>query len=249
MGKRPKQPKCRILKILRGAAAVFGLFVGVEKGFGVGTQNLWNSWAVALQSEFATATTNRVPSTLIHLYLSRQFPESRLQNLLSRFSEQIQNVGFRHFGDEADFNHGHILFAENLTPVAILYHTQEHAFDWSRKDPGGIYDYIDRQGRNWIQWLADEPDLDGLRIENAMNYLREGAAPNENYTIYSFQLDPQRVGYSLIENVEFKFSPLDCGEEFPKFYSSLGKLSFVNAGGVEHCYRATVDTPSLIRPH
>jgi hypothetical protein len=85
------------------------------------------------------------------------------QALLQRFVDQAYLKGFRHLGDERDFDHGHFLFDDQSRLVAILYHTQELAGEQTK---GSDFGYIDRGARNWIQWVK------GGKIENAGAYLR-----------------------------------------------------------------------------
>jgi hypothetical protein len=97
------------------------------------------------------------------LGLPAQLDRARLETLLQRFVDASYLKGFRHIGDERDFDHGHLLFGRDGSPVAILYHTQELAWGRSRAD---AFAYVDPGARNWIQWLSDG------RVENAARYLR-----------------------------------------------------------------------------
>src|ERR1700722_10749946 len=73
------------------------------------------------------------------------------ESLLQRFVDQSYLKGFRHLGDERDFDHGHILFDASGKPVAILYHTQELALGQPRDSEFG---YLNPETRNWIQWVV-----------------------------------------------------------------------------------------------
>ena len=123
----------------------------------------------------------------------------RLQSLLQDFVDKAYQKAFRHLGDERDFDHGHFLFASQAPeapPVAILYHTQELAFYAAARSG---YEWLDPDGRNWIQWLSDG------RIENARGYLRPGprraASFDEqtlerHHTILAEMLEPKAFGAS-----------------------------------------------------
>jgi len=151
-------------------------------------------------------------------------PKGELRSMLQRFVDHAYLKGFRHLGDGKDFDHGHALYdaasaAENL--VAILYHTQEAAYAHHRKDPGGRYDYLDPDARNWIQWM--DP---GRPIENASRYryaekpadwedetMGSWSGAVEHRTIHHTMLDPRRFGY-LVESpfpfAQFFFTRVDC---------------------------------------
>ena len=75
-----------------------------------------------------------------------------LESLLQRFVDQSYLVGFRHLGDERDFDHGHLLYDAAGKPLAILYHTQELA---RGRAPDSDFGYVNPEARNWIQWLDD----------------------------------------------------------------------------------------------
>ncbi len=97
--------------------------------------------------------------------VSRWFSKAQLQSVLQTFVDQVHGKGFRYFGDKADFDHGHIVFRRDggtVNPWFILYHTQENA---SQHVEGTKYGYLNKNGRNWIQWIQDSS-----KVQNAMNY-------------------------------------------------------------------------------
>jgi len=158
--------------------------------------------------------------------LPEEFTEKRIEQLLNQFSEATFGKAFQYVGVEEDFFHGHVLFERKLFegkallhPRAILYHTQEeaHKAHWEKSiDPK--YDYLNVTTRNWIQWLNDEPELDGEKIENARIYLdckqkdpapffEETAPPQKDhhYTIHAKNLDSQKLGFQLAGELQFEF--------------------------------------------
>lgn len=158
--------------------------------------------------------------------LPAEFTLKRIETLLNRFSDETYGKAFRYVGVEEDFFHGHVLFErklhegkELLHPRAILYHTQEeaHKAHWEKTvDPK--YDYLNVTTRNWIQWLSENPQEDGLRIENARAYLDvaqkdpnqffdKGAEPKKelHYTIHAKNLDSTKLGFVLAGELQFEF--------------------------------------------
>lgn len=158
--------------------------------------------------------------------LPNQFSTDRLETLLNRFSQQTYGKAFRFIGVEEDFFHGHVLFERTLhegqmrlQPRAILYHTQEdaHKAHWE----GSVdekYDYLNITTRNWIQWLSDETSQDGMRIENAREYLdvtqkdptqffNEHSEPQKelHYTIHAKNLASNKLGFELAGELQFEF--------------------------------------------
>ncbi|MBI3299616.1 MAG: hypothetical protein HYZ75_15735 [Elusimicrobia bacterium] len=98
-------------------------------------------------------------------------------------------------------------------PVAILYHTQEHASN--RENAGGRYDYVDRDARNWVQFLGPEG-----RIVNAREYERrtypEGrewdryrvrSSTTSPFTIHYAMLDDERLGIDRGYGIDFNRGP------------------------------------------
>jgi len=158
--------------------------------------------------------------------LPSQFTLKRLESLLNQFTLETYEKGFRFVGVEEDFFHGHVLFERKLHegqlllhPRAVLYHTQEeaHKARWEKTiDPK--YDYLNIATRNWVQWLSDDPDQDGKKIENARDYLdsnQKDPAPffNElgepekahHYTIHAKNLDGNKLGFILAGEMQFEF--------------------------------------------
>lgn len=139
-----------------------------------------------------------------------------LVGLLQRVVDQLYMKGFRHLGDERDFDHGHFLFDASGRPVAILYHMQELALHEPR---GSAFGYLDPGKRNWIQWLADG------RVENAERYrrksypktaewdwFREAELPDLelNHTILDKMLDPALVGLDPSKTKQWVFTRIPC---------------------------------------
>ncbi|HEX4047846.1 MAG TPA: hypothetical protein VH309_08430 [Elusimicrobiota bacterium] len=139
-----------------------------------------------------------------------------LAGLLQRVVDRLYMKGFRHLGDERDFDHGHFLFDASGRPLAILYHMQELALHEPR---GSEFGYLDPAKRNWIQWLGDG------RIENAERYLRksypktaewdwfrEAELPDleENHTILDKMLDPALVGLDPSKTKQWVFTRIPC---------------------------------------
>jgi len=145
----------------------------------------------------------------------KEFSKDRLQRLLQRVVDTVYMKGFRYLGEQADFNHGHILFVSG-NPVAILYHTQENAYYDHRNKPGSKYDYLNKSTRNWIQWLGN-PDL----VENANKYERT-AYPDtlvwerfirysvpvfrDHYTITPPMLNPEFLGGEVTFELQWRFT-------------------------------------------
>jgi len=143
----------------------------------------------------------------------------RLQDLLQSFVSAEYGRGFRHLGDERDFDHGHLLIdAKTGAPVAILYHTQELAHEAASAE----FAYLDAAGRNWIQWL------DGRGVENARRYERAVYPRSGSWdwfvardlpklrarrTITDKMLDPALLGVELSASRQWAFSRVDCGAD------------------------------------
>ncbi len=143
--------------------------------------------------------------------------KDEFQSLLQGFVEQTYQKGFRHLGDERDFDHGHILSGADGNPVAVMWHTQELAL---YEPAGGEYGYLNPQGRNWIQWISDG------HVENADRYERKsypvGAAWDwfrvselpalrKNHTILDKMLDPELLSVDPAKTVQYVFTRVDCG--------------------------------------
>jgi hypothetical protein len=142
--------------------------------------------------------------------------KGRFQALLQSFVEQTYQKGFRHLGDERDFDHGHLLSGADGSLVAVMWHTQELAL---YEPAGGEFGYVDPGGRNWLQWL------DG-RVENAARYERKSypSGPTwdwfraselpalvKNRTILDKMLDPRLVSVDPAKTVQYVFTRIDCG--------------------------------------
>jgi hypothetical protein len=140
--------------------------------------------------------------------------QAQFQGLLQNFVDQAYLKGFRHLGDERDFDHGHLLFDDQSRLVAILYHTQELAGDHAGDDFG----YIDPEARNWIQWISDG------RVENAARYLRkeypstatwdyfrvlELPALKARHTVLPKMLDP-KLGVNAEKTRQWVFTKVSC---------------------------------------
>lgn len=137
------------------------------------------------------------------------------QALLQRFVNKEYLKGFRHLGDERDFDHGHLLFDDRSKLIAILYHTQELGGDHR---PGSPYGYIDPAGRNWIQWVSDG------RVENAARYQRKTypktpswdcfrvldlPALRARHTVLPKMLDPG-LGVDAAKTAQWVFTRTSC---------------------------------------
>lgn len=124
------------------------------------------SCVLSLSIFLASLSAAQAPSSTRYseLGLPSSVSRARLQGLLQGFVDRAYLKGFRHLGDERDFDHGHFLYgADPERPVAILYHTQELAHLEKR---GGEFGYLDFDSRNWIQWIGRG------EVENARRYLR-----------------------------------------------------------------------------
>ncbi len=146
---------------------------------------------------------------------------SRFEGLLQGAVDRLYLKAFRHIGDERDFDHGHVLFAPDGAPVAILYHTQE----LSRGEPeGSPFAPIDPAGRNWLQWL------DGGAIENAAPYERRDYPATAAWelfraerlpelkrhgTVLDSMLDPARVKVDPALTKQLTFTRVACGSPAP----------------------------------
>lgn len=146
-----------------------------------------------------------------------ELPAAELEAMLQLFVDQVYLKGFRHLGDERDFDHGHVLYDLSARPVAILYHTQELALG---EPPGSPYSYLDAKRRNWIQWL------EGGRVEDAARYRRtsyprtpawdlfrrvELPGLEENGTILDRMLDPELLAVDVTKTTQSVFTRVRCG--------------------------------------
>jgi hypothetical protein len=139
-----------------------------------------------------------------------------LESLLQRFVDRSYLKGFRHLGDERDFDHGHLLFDPSGKPLAILYHTQELA---QSQPLGGEFAYLNPDARNWIQWLDDG------RVENAVRYKRrdyprtaawdwfraaELPGLEGHHTILDKMLDPALLHVDVAKTKQWVFTRVPC---------------------------------------
>ena len=184
---------------------------------------------------------------------------SEIQELVQKFSDQVHGKGFRYLGDENDFDHGHFLYAQDKweRPIGVLYHTQEHAYQNHRDNPGGKYDYLDAEARNWIQFV------DGAKpVENAKAYMRGvedypktvewkefvRALDRSHYTIHYEMLDPVKLAIATnFESPEypgpkkpnyamFRFTRIPCEkmpDPLPEDAALIEVLLPAGAGGRE----------------
>lgn len=151
------------------------------------------------------------------LVLPAELPAAGLEAMLQRFVDQVYLAGFRHLGDERDFDHGHILSDSSARPVAILYHTQELALG---EPPGSPYAYLDPKRRNWIQWLGS-----GL-VEDAALYRRKSYPKSPSWdlfrrrdlpgldangTILDRMLDPDLLAVDVTKTTQWVFTRIPCG--------------------------------------
>ena len=141
---------------------------------------------------------------------------AELESLLQRFVDRSYLKGFKHLGDERDFDHGHLLFDPAGKPLAILYHTQELAQTQPR---GGEFAYVNSEARNWIQWIDDG------RVENAARYKRrdyprtagwdwfraaELPGLEEHHTILDKMLDPALLSVDVAKTKQWVFTRVAC---------------------------------------
>ena len=176
---------------------------------------------VILAFAFAAAPLRAQGPSAAARYAELGFPSAlgkpELAGLLQRVVDQLYLKGFRHLGDERDFDHGHFLFDGSGRLLAILYHTQELALHEPR---GSEFGYLNPEKRNWIQWLDDG------HIENADRYRRkaypktatwdwflESQLPglDENHTILDKMLDPALVALDVSKTKQWVFTRIPCG--------------------------------------
>lgn len=197
-----------------------------------------------LQASLGSELSKQEESNLLYGYwkMPSQFSLQRIEKLITLLSNQTHNIGFRYIGVEEDLFHGHVLFERvgsgdeaKLYPRAILYHTQEeaHKAHWE-KSIDNKYDYLNVATRNWIQWLSDDEEKDGDKIENAKIYVdaakrdpkqfeQDFAAPDIklHYTIHASNLDNKKLGFILAGELQFEFH-LKKTETTVTEYSTLG---------------------------
>lgn len=153
----------------------------------------------ATQDKECTIPENSVfPFATQELDLSKE----EFRSLIQAAVDVMYLRGFRYLGDPRDFDHGHMLYSAKppLTPgsmpsvLAILYHTQEEAFYYNKKDPGSRFGYLDRWARNWLQWV------DNKKVENARKYVLKNIDYDyelNHFTIHDDMLDHKRMGIAI----------------------------------------------------
>jgi hypothetical protein len=175
--------------------------------------------ALGLAVSPARAQAPAAASRYVELGLPATLTKPALAGLLQLAVDRLYLKGFRHLGDERDFDHGHLLFDASGRPLAILYHTQELALHEPR---GSDFSYLDPGSRNWIQWLADG------RVENAERYRRKSYPStaawdwfrvaqlpglDENHTILDKMLDPALLAVDVSKTKQYVFTRIPCGAE------------------------------------
>ncbi len=167
-----------------------------------------------------------IPSSAVFPFAEQELDLSKeeLRSLIQTAVDTMYLKGFRYLGDPRDFDHGHLLYtteqpltAGAMPPVAaILYHTQEDAFDYHIQHPGSRFDYVDRWARNWVQLIHSK------KVGNAQNFVLKNLDYNyeiNHFTIHEDMLDNKLIGvelsrgYSkqfLFEDVSSKNIPYEC---------------------------------------
>lgn len=180
--------------------------------------------ALALAAPAAAQVLASLPAEERGPGLGRELGRLEFQGLLQAFVDAAYQKGFRHLGDDRDFDHAHILFStgpDSARPMAILYHTQELASLYRELKPGSEYDYLDPEARNWIQWI------EGGRVENARKYLRRSYPETLSWRVFQethlpgFQafhtitdkmLDPELLGAPVARSRQWVFRRAPCPE-------------------------------------
>lgn len=148
--------------------------------------------------------------------LAADVGKAKFQALLQDFVGQAYQKGFRHLGDERDFDHGHILSGADGHAVAVMWHTQELAL---HEPAGGEFGYIDPRGRNWLQWISSGRVENAERFERksypagaAWDWFRTSELPGlrKNRTILDKMLDPALVSIDPEKTVQYVFTRIDC---------------------------------------
>lgn len=173
------------------------------------------------------------------LETSQFLSKEQFQILLQSFVNEKYLKAFKYLADERDFNHGHLIITDTKNPserrlLGILWHTQEGASDAA---VGDKYDYIDKMGRNWIEWIADPQ-----RIDNAFMYKGTKPAPGAHlwtlwesaegaYTIHTEMLN---LGVPILTSgYQVFFREIPCpAAEFPK---SSNKIKIQMPSGTTTC--------------
>lgn len=153
---------------------------------------------------------------------AREIEQSLLNKLVQEFVNIQYKKSFLYLGDENDFDHGHVLYTrepslnspDRLRAFAILFHTQEHAFTYSLSHPKGKYSYIDKFGRNWVQFFDESTQKLGPLL-NAYTLVKNMLPNNErnqsslenlrtHYTIRSEMLDEKKFPVAYRFSVDFE---------------------------------------------
>ena len=158
------------------------------------------------------------PDRLSALHLPSTITLPALQSLLQDFVDAAYGKGFDRLGEEADFDHGHLLLDAVGRPVAVLYHTQELAH--LAKTPN----HLDPAARNWIEWI------DGHKVEDARRYLRKRYPSTATWdwfrlqrlpmlearhTILDKMLDPDLLGAPVEQSRQWVFTRRACSAGAP----------------------------------
>lgn len=167
----------------------------------------------------ALAAASRTEALQTPARIPRGLDRAALEGLLQGFVDAAHGRAFRHLGDERDFDHGHFLFGAGGEPRAVLYHTQELAM---YEPAGSPFGWLDRGGRNWLQWLDDG------RVENADAYVRASYPAGAewewfrrkelpgllaHHTILPKMLDGERLGLDVSRAQQWVFTRASCRSE------------------------------------
>jgi len=185
------------------------------------------------------------------LYLaSLVIQKAMIESMLQTFVSDQDGKSFRHLGFREDFFHGHLLYTDDLAPdekgylrpFAVLYHTQEDAFSFHQKDPGGKFDYLSPHQRSWVQFLDRDtaPELSPQnKIQNAYRFMPDFFpntldfrasldATRTRFTVSADQLDSRKFPASYRLNIvgqrQVEFDRVDCATavEPPFYFFDLG---------------------------
>ncbi|MBI5624040.1 MAG: hypothetical protein HY924_09695 [Elusimicrobia bacterium] len=139
------------------------------------------------------------------------FGPAEFQPLLQRFVKERHGRSFLALGEEADFDHAHLLFRPGEDrPFALLYHTQELSSDPSLSD----------RNRNWLQWVGTGDVEDAKRYERrtyprsaAWDWFLEIDLPSlrKRGTILDKMLDPSLLGSEETVSRQWVFQKTPCG--------------------------------------
>ena len=136
-----------------------------------------------------------------------------LESLLQDFVNAEYGRAFLRLGEEADFDHGHLLLDAAGHPIAILYHTQELA----KASAGAAV--LDPLARNWIEWIDSRKIEDARRYERktypataTWDWFRMQRLPllQARHTILDKMLDPNLLGSSVTESRQWVFTRRPC---------------------------------------